>query len=67
MKHPSLNQIDSFNIELINPTKPDPNPDPTKKDDPNKADPTRIEEPEKNDPTRIDDPPPTKPEKPKIR
>jgi hypothetical protein len=42
------------------PVKPDPNPDPTKRKEPEKNDPTRIEEPEKNDPTRIDEPTPGK-------
>ena len=47
------------NPEKYIPTKPDKDPDPTKKknDDPKKIDPTRINEPEKNDPTRIDEPP----------
>jgi|GEM_PF-2539882 len=46
------------------PTKPNPNPDPTKPkpggNEPKKNDPTRIEEPEKTDPTRIDEPNPPK-------
>ncbi|MCD6019443.1 MAG: hypothetical protein K0S53_2564 [Bacteroidetes bacterium] len=68
MKHSSLKyQKNSLNPKRENPLKPDPNPDPTKRDDPNKVDPTRIEEPEKNDPTRIDDPEPTKPQEPNIR
>jgi hypothetical protein len=40
------------------PSKPNPNPDPTKTkpgNDPRKNDPTRIEEPKQNDPTRIDE------------
>lgn len=35
-----------FEPDKETPAKPDPNPDPT-----------RIEEPQKNDPTRIDEPP----------
>jgi hypothetical protein len=49
------------------PSKPDPNPDPTKPkpggNEPDKNDPTRIEEPGKTDPTRIE-PNPQKPAKP---
>ena len=50
------------------PSKPDPNPDPTKPkpggNEPKKNDPTRIEEPQKTDPTRIDEPKPPKQQKP---
>lgn len=68
MKHTSLiYQGDSFDLPRENPIQPEPDPDPTKRDDPNKVDPTRIEEPEKNDPTRIDDPEPPKPFEPNIR
>lgn len=68
MKHHSLENIKNIvTPERENPLKPDPDPDPTKRDDPSKADPTRIEEPEKNDPTRIDDPEPPKPKEPNIR
>ena len=45
------------------PTKPNPNPDPTRPkpgQEPEKVDPTRIEEPQKTDPTRIDEPVPPK-------
>jgi hypothetical protein len=45
------------------PTKPDPNPDPSKKI-PERNDPTRIPDPQKNDPTRITPPDPSKPSRP---
>jgi len=47
------------------PLKPDVNPDPTKKNEPEKNDPTRIDKPEKTDPTRIDEPEPPKSDPPK--